>query len=262
MIKEMSSARLAALRQTPIQIDTWTNTPAPDARVNRWELYRESEVDQLISLVKAGKNVIVSGQEQAGKSTMMVESYFALLAGSTPTYGFSTRVLLGELPHDNGTNQEKIMTALNRIPEGQVVMVDNVDYLFRTFKSMMQHSVDGSNYTDKKNEAVFNDNCAVLLSKLSSGQFRLIFSLHNDWPQEWVDQNRYHLWLNSLGDSFDSIELNACLEPAKAAAFLTMERGMDLTETDKNSLVQVLGIIPFAELKRKPVAELQKLLKF
>jgi hypothetical protein len=261
MITEMSSARLAALRQAPIQIDTWTSTPAPDRRINRWELYREAEVKRLITSVEEGKNIVISGREQAGKSTMMVESYFALLAGGTPTYGFSTRVLLPELPFDNGANQAKIMASLENIPKGQVVMVDNVDYLFRTFESMSLHPQDGGNYMNANDKDIFRGNCSAIFNRLITGQFTLIFSLHNDWQPEWVDHNRHQMWLNSLGTNFDSIELNTCIEPTKALTFLTMERGMDLSGLDHNHLAQVLGNVPFGDLKRKSAVELLRLFK-
>ena len=62
MIKEMSAERIAALHLPPISIDSWTSTPAPDKRVNRWELFRETEVNRLIGLVNSGKSLIISGR--------------------------------------------------------------------------------------------------------------------------------------------------------------------------------------------------------
>ena len=96
-MRELASSALHLLKSTPILIDRWTSTPLPDKRKNIWQLYRENEVKKVIQTVNSGKNVVVIGGEQAGKSSLLVETYYELTAQESPVFGFSTRSIFGRI---------------------------------------------------------------------------------------------------------------------------------------------------------------------
>ncbi len=261
MIQEIEKTVLASLRQAPITIDSWTSTPAPDIRVDRWQLYRETEVNQVIEIIEQGRNVVVSGCEQAGKSTLMVETYYALTASQIPVFGFSTRAILEELPQSGGKNLNMIRARLNQLPARQIIMIDNADYLFRAYPTMVVHDYAGRYYQDPNGYLLFTENCHQLLNLLAEKNFRLIFSLHNDWPDPWFDQELKSSWEKLLGVDFEVINLNPCLEPERAEVYLRLERGISIKGVEQSLFINIIGSISFTDLKRKSSEELHELFK-
>ena len=124
-MRELTSNTLHLLQSTPILIDRWTSTPLPDKRKNTWQLYRENEVINVIQTVNSGKNVVVIGGEQAGKSSLLVETYYELTAQESPVFGFSTRSILAELPkQEKGENLTQISDKLSILPDESIVILD------------------------------------------------------------------------------------------------------------------------------------------
>ena len=169
---------------------------------------------------------------------------------------------LAELPkQEKGENLTQISNKLLSLPDESIVILDNVDYMFRDYQSMKLHPVDGKHYLQSELENFFMENCRDLFKLLTNKNFKFIFSLHNDWPDSWVNPELKQIWNNILGKQFDYVELSPFLEPAKAEEFLKFERGINLDEVGVDKRNRVLISISFHDLKHISLEELQLLLK-